>query len=120
MTTNSFVPKFYYLTMISNGQLAVVTTEEDHDYVIGQIVSFRVTAPYGMTQINNKQARILDIPSSNTFTIELDTTFYNPFIYPVSGRNTPPVVVPAASGISPTIYPKTIILDDAFDNVRVT
>lgn len=119
MVLHEFVPRFRYLTAITNAQYAVATFSEDHDYSDGEIVSFRVSKPFGMTEINNKQTRVIS-HTSNTITTEIDTSSWTPFVYPVVGQVTPPVVVPAGSGIIPTLYPSTINLEDVFDNRRVT
>lgn len=117
--TNRFFPRFRYISGISNEQHAVVTLTDAHDFVLNEIVSFRVTKPYGMTEINEKRAKVLEI-GDFTITIDIDTTYFTPFIYPVVGQNTPPVCVPVASGINNNPYLPFTILDDAFDNVRIT
>lgn len=120
MTTHRFFPRFRYISDISNEQYAVVTFTEAHDFIVNEIVSFRVTKPYGMKEINEKRAKVLEI-GDFTITIDVDTTYFTPFIYPVSGQNTPPVCVPVGSGIN-NLNPYLVfnILDDAFDNVRIS
>lgn len=120
MTTHRFFPRFRYISDITNEQYAIVTFTETHDYVVNEIVSFRVTKPYGMVEINEKKAKVIGI-GDFTITIDLNTMFFTPFIYPVSGQNTPPVCVPVASGIN-NLNPYLVftILDDSFDNVRIT
>lgn len=119
MTTNRFFPRFRYISGITNAQRAVVTFTDTHDYVVNEIVSFRVTQPYGMVEINEKRAKVLEI-GDFTIIVDIDTTYFNAFIYPVSGENTPPVCVPVASGINNSNpYFVFTILDDAFDNVRI-
>jgi hypothetical protein len=120
MTTNIFVPRYRYISGITNEQYAVVTFTDTHDFVLNEIISFRVTKPYGMFEINNKQAKVLEI-GDFTVTIDIDTSNFNTFIYPVSGQNTPPSCVPVASGINKdNPYFVFTILDDEFDNVRVS
>ncbi len=95
MTTNRFFPRFRYISDITNAQQAVVTFTE-------------------------KRAKVLEI-GDFTITIDIDTMIFNEFIYPVSGANTPPVCVPVASGInSSNPFLVFNILDDAFDNVRIS
>ncbi len=120
MTTNRFFPRFRYINAITNEQYALVTFTESHDFLVNEIVSFRVSKPYGMYEINERKAKVLEI-GDFTIRVYLDTTNFTPFIYPVSGQNTPPVCVPVGSGInlSNPFYVFTI-LDDAFDNVRVS
>jgi hypothetical protein len=110
------VPKFFYLSGITNAVQAVATFTEDHDYSIGEYVSFRVSQPYGMREINEQRGKVINL-TSNTITVDIETTFYTPFIYPVSGDNTPPHTVPAGSGVIPLYVPE-VNLFDAFDNLR--
>jgi hypothetical protein len=120
MTTHRFFPRFRYIDGITNEQYALVSFTEAHDFVLNEIVSFRVSKPYGMVEINERKSKVIGV---DTFTIrvEIDTTFYTPFIYPVSGQNTSPICVPVGSGIN-LANPFLVysILDDAFDNVRIT
>lgn len=112
-----FTPRWRYITDITNSQYCVITTSIDHDYTNGQIVSFRVSKPYGMVQINELSAKVLS-HTNDTITVDIDSSNFDHFIYPVSGQNTPPVVVPSASGVIPGSDPATVNLQDCFDNVR--
>jgi hypothetical protein len=116
---SSFVPPFSYVSGISQAQNAVATFTSAHDFSNGEYISFRVSKPYGMVEINNQRGLVL---ANDTFTVttDIDSSFYTPFIYPIDGSitpNTPPVAVPAGSGIIPNYAPATVTLFDAFDNV---
>lgn len=113
----ALVPRRKFITAITNAQYAVATFSEDHNFTDGEIVSFRVTKPYGMVEINNLQSKVLS-HTSNTITVDIDSTFWTPFIFPVAGLNSPPTCVPSASGIIPGSFPPTVNLEDCFDNVR--
>jgi len=117
MTNSRFEPRWQYVTDITNAQNAIVSTLDDHDFVDNELVSFRVEQAYGMRQINNLRGKVLS-HTNNSITINIDTMSFDPFIYPVSGENTPPVVVPVASGVDQSLFTPTVILNDAFDNVR--
>jgi hypothetical protein len=69
-----------------------------------------------MREINNQVGKVLLI-TSNTVTVDINTLDYSPFIYPVSGKNTPPQTIPAGSGVIPDVYPPTVNLIDVFDCV---
>ena len=113
---SDYTPFLNYITNITNSQFAQVTTIDDVPYSAGEIVSFRVSQPYGMTQINNLSSRVLSV-SSNTFVIELDTLSFAPFIYPPVGIVViPAVVVPAGSGVVPASPIPMTNLKDVFDN----
>ena len=111
------VPNLQYINAITLGTTTTFGFTANHNFSAGENVSFRVSKPYGTQELNNKKGTILSL-TSNTITVNLDSTNYTPFIYPVSGRNTPPVCVPSSSGIIPNSSPPTVNLEDAFDNVR--
>lgn len=119
MTTNQFLPRFRYINDITNEQYAVVTFTQTHDFIVSEIVSFRVSQPYGMPEINNLRAQVLIIDEF-TITINIDTSNFGLFIYPSVTASSPPVCVPVGSGIaldSPILV--HTILEDAFDNIRI-
>jgi len=112
---SAFIPALAYISSISNEQNAVVGFIDDHTFTAGEYVSFRVSRPYGMFEINNQRGLVQSI-TDTTITVDIDTTNYNDFIYPVEGDNTPPVCVPAGSGIIPGSNPSTVSLIDVFDD----
>lgn len=115
-TYSDYTPYLKDIIGITNAQLAQVDFGTEHPYTPGQIVSFRVSQPYGMIEINNRQARILSI-TSTTITVELDTTNFNAFVYPPVGIvEVAAQCVPAGSGIVPGLYTPTMNLEDVFDN----
>lgn len=114
-----YYPQFRYVTAITNSQYATVTFSDVHMFTPGEIIGMRVSKPYGMTEINNVNALVLSI-TPTTIKINVDTSNFTPFIYPVSGTNTPPVCVPSASGVIPGSNPPTVNLFDTFDNVPTT
>lgn len=107
-----FIPNLQYITNITNARPAVVTFLDDHNFFLGEWVSFRIPPANGMIQLNNEKARIIDL-TSDTITIAVDSLDFFPFIY-VQDPQTPCVAVPAGSGIPPgTAF---VTLEDAFDN----
>jgi hypothetical protein len=113
---SDYTPFILNITDISNAQRAVVTTVEDSPYSAGEIISFRVSAPYGMTEINNLSGRVLSV-SDNIFTVEIDTLGFNQFVYPPVGTVViPAVTVPVGSGRVPNSAVPMTNLQDCFDN----
>jgi hypothetical protein len=116
---STYTPFVTNITNITNSLQATVTTVETSPYTVGEIVSFRVSTPYGMTQINNLSSTVVEV-SSNTFTVDMDTLQFNPFVYPPVGQVVyPALAVPAGSGIVPNSSIPMTNLEDAFDNVPV-
>ena len=113
---SDYTPYATSITNINNSQQAVVTVVETPPYTIGEIVSFRVSRPYGMFEVNNVQAKVLAV-SGNDITVDLDTLGLNPFVYPPVGEVVyPALVIPAGSGVIPGLYTPTVNLEDNFDN----
>src|SRR5271166_1988586 len=99
--TSTFVPQFSFISSISQGQNTTVTFTAPSDFVVGEIVSFRVSQPYGTKELNNQTATVTNV-TSNTITVPIDSTNYTPFVF--VGDNSeafPALVVPAGSGIAP-------------------
>lgn len=105
---------------ITNSQLAVVNFGTAHPYSAGELLSFRVSKPYGMIEMNNLQGRVLAI-TSTTVIVDIDTLSFTAFVYPPVGVvEVPAQVVPAGSGIIPGLTPPTVNLEDVFDNRPIT
>lgn len=116
---HSIYPQLAYINAITNAQNAVVTFTSDIEFTDGEYVSFRVTKDFGMFQINQVRGKVLS-HTSDTITVDVDTSMWTPFTYAAidSAGSSPPLVVPAGSGIIPNYYPDTVNLEDSFDNRR--
>lgn len=117
MATNRIYPQLSFISGITNAQRAVATFTEDHDFIVGQIVSFNVTPAFGMFQIQGKKGKILSL-TSDTITVDIDTTTWDAFDYSVldDPGTTPPTCVPCSSGVLTSEYTPYVIFADAFDN----
>ena len=114
--SSNFVPAYSLIFDITQAQNAVVTFRSPHTFVVGEIVSFRVSRPYEMYQINNQQGTVI-ASTTSTITVDIDTTEYDEFFFTVNPVQLPAMCVPSASGIIPGSTPPTVCLEDAFDNV---
>ena len=110
-----FIPNLQYISNITQAAQAVVTFTEDHNFTLGEWISFRVPPPNGMIQLNNQKALIVSL-TPDTVTIAVDTLQFYPFIS-VEDPQIPCVAVPAGSGIPP--HANYVTLEDAFDNQPV-
>lgn len=117
-TLFQFVPNVQFINSISLGQTTIVGFTATHNFSVGENVSFRVTKPYGTVEINNLKGLVL-ATTSNSITVNIDSTNFTPFVYPVTGANSPPTCVPSSSGIIPGSNPATVNIFDAFDNERL-
>lgn len=78
-----FQPAMRIIDSITNSFPAVVTTTFDHQYITGTIVRLDIPLGFGMHQAN-QQTGPIEVTGSTTFTIAIDTTFYDPFSAPAT------------------------------------
>lgn len=127
---NRMYPRWRWITSISRAAEAVVNFSVNHNFTVGEIVSFRVPSEFGMDEINNLSARVLSVTNSSTassITIDLDTSGFTAFAFPTSAIAaagiSPAVCVPSSSGVIPDNGSATVPqqppgtnLLDSFDN----
>ncbi len=107
-----FIPNLQYISNITQASQAIVTFTANHNFTLGEWISFRIPPANGMIQLNNEKALII-VLTPTTVTINVDSLQFYPFISVVDPQ-VPCVAVPAGSGIPPgTGY---VTLEDAFDN----
>ena len=116
--TSNIYPQLMYISGVTNAQQAVVTFTADHEFTLGENVGFRVTKDFGMRELNQKIGKVIAV-TSDTITVNVDTTGYTPFTYALinTAGTTPPCCVPSSSSIIDGEYIPTVILSDAFDNL---
>lgn len=114
LTNPTFEPAVRDIAAITNSYPVVVTTTFAHSYLSGLIV--RIVIPvglgYGMEQLNQYVASII-VTGDTTFTMNTDTSNYDPFVIPMEAVNqplfTPAQVVPVGE--------LTSQLDQSFVNI---
>lgn len=106
------------IASITQSYPMVVTTTQDHDYVLGMKVTFLIPSNFGMVQLNGKNAQVSDL-TSDTLTIDLDSTNFTPFAYPspLPDAYTPPSVIPNSSGPYLPPLPLPYGNQDSFEGV---
>lgn len=107
-----FIPNLQYITNITQSSTAIVTFDDDHNFIEGEWISFRIPPANGMIQLNNQKALIISL-TPTTVTIAVDSLQFFPFIY-TQDPQIPCIAVPAGSGIPPGSG--MVTLEDAFDN----
>jgi hypothetical protein len=87
------------IASITNSNPCIVTTSFPHFYLPGLEVRFLIPIAFGMQQLNNFAAQII-AKTTNTFTLNLDSTRFGVFAYPnpLPNAYTPPTVIPNSSG----------------------
>lgn len=84
---------------ITNSFPMVVTTTVPHKYVAGLKVRFMIPSSFGMQELNQLEGQIISL-TSDTLTINLNSTNFTVFSYPNSlpSAYTLPSVIPTSSG----------------------
>lgn len=117
-----YYPRRRFITAITKAASAVITLSVTHGYTAGQAVRIYVPAGFGMTEINGLLGNITAInTTTNTITVDIDSTSFTTFAYPTSaiaaGGVSFPIVVPVGeTAINSTTFPYGNLLDDATDN----
>ncbi len=86
--SGTYTPAINDLEDVSQSNPALVTTSEEHNYVINQQVQFFIPPQWGMRQLNKLKGYILSIPSENEFVVNINTSQFDAFVIP-----TPPAFV---------------------------
>jgi hypothetical protein len=78
-----YQPAMRIISNITNANPAVVTTTFAHQYLTGTIVRLNFPPGYGMEQANQLTGEIV-VTSPTTFSINIDTTTFDPFMTPAT------------------------------------
>ena len=80
--SGTYIPFKCTITAITQGTTTVVTTSVNHGFVVGNQVQFNIPEQWGIFQLNGLKGLILSI-TSNTITVNIDSTKFDAFITPV-------------------------------------
>lgn len=87
-----YQPRSYFISDVALGILTTVTTETDHDYVVGQLVKLVIPPTYGCRGLNESQGYVISIPASNQVLVNINSSNnVNPFVN--SGQPTKPQIL---------------------------
>jgi hypothetical protein len=92
------IPGYLLIINITRANPCVVTIvdSDENTYIAGQCVHFSVPSSYGMTQISQQTGQIIAIDGLD-FSVDLDTTQFDAFVYPPNGLSQPASIAPAGS-----------------------
>lgn len=76
-----FIFKRREISDVTNTKDCLVTTVEEHGYELGQFVRLHVSPRYGMV-LNGVKTKIISIPSTTSFTTNLDNSQNNVYVTP--------------------------------------
>lgn len=112
-----YSPRNRVITNISQASQAIVTFAVDHGYQVGELITFRVTSDFGMTEIDGLRGEIVAIDAAdadgftNTVTVDIDTSAFTAFAWPAS------TAVPLTHPQAIPFGDDTGVLTGATDNV---
>jgi hypothetical protein len=96
------IPSSLTITAITQSTPMIITiaigtpTTEANTYIVGMAVRLFVPNTYGMFQANNLIGTITSISGSN-FTLNLDSSQFDPFVVPSGNVTQPATIAPAGS-----------------------
>ena len=93
-----YYPVARTISGITNAQNAAITFTEEHGYLVGQVLGFRVGTEWGMFQINERHGQVTSITSTTEVVVDVDSTNWDSFVTPGSPTKADPMSVPAWSG----------------------
>lgn len=75
-----YIPNFFFITDISIGVNAIITTSVDHNYAIGQQIRLLIPSNFGSRQLNERTAIVLSIPQLNQVLLNISSIGITPFV----------------------------------------
>jgi len=75
-----YMPSKFVITDITLGDPTIVTTEENHNYVIGQLVRLLIPSSFGTYQLNEQTAYVIAIPANDQVTLDISSVDMNSFV----------------------------------------
>lgn len=93
----NFKPRVFDISAITLGETTIVTTDVDHDYVIGQVVRLLIPYTYGSFQLNGMQGNVIAIPADDQVTLNIVSTNANAFVI---GSTTTPAQIAAIGDVN--------------------
>jgi len=87
-----YKPRFWFISTIARGRTTTVTTTQNQDFVVGQLVRFIIPASFGIRQLNEQKGYVLSIISPTQVVVDIDSTFMDAFTS--SSATTQPQILP--------------------------
>lgn len=89
----TFQPAMRLIANITNANHASITTTFDHNYLSGSFVRLYIPQACGMFQADKLVGQV-SVTGATTFTVDIDTTDFDPFIAPPVQPPPPPPIIP--------------------------
>ena len=117
-----FKPSKYWITKLTQASSAVVTLSVKHQLKVGEAVRFIVPAAFGMIEMNELVGNITAIDQStattNTITVDIDSSAFTAFAFPLSGAVpfTSALCIPFGETANSAIADPNLLDDSVFNN----
>lgn len=72
--TDDYQPSRFVISAVTLGTSTTITTTEEHNYAIGQLVRLLIPPTFGCRQLNEKTGYLLSIPSTTSFVLNIDSS----------------------------------------------
>lgn len=69
-----YEPSMFFIEDVTLGQTTIVTTTEDTNYVIGQLVRLLIPNAFGCTQLNESKGIVISLPAADQVEIAIDSS----------------------------------------------
>lgn len=117
-----YTPYLCNITAITQGNPAVVTTQETNAFVVGNLVTFQIPKVWGMWELDGLKGYVVAV-TSNTVTVEVDTSNFLPFANPGLPASTvinPAQILPIGSAntgyqANGNVQPENLTIPGAFE-----
>lgn len=81
--SGTYLPFNCDIDAITQAASAVVTTSEDHGFVVGNRVQFFIPSDFGMRQLNGKKGLVTAVPADDQIEVDINTIAFDAFSVPV-------------------------------------
>lgn len=78
--TEYYQPSRFVISAITLGQTTTVTTEENNNYVIGQLCRLIIPPSFGCRQLNEVSGYVISVPASNQVVLDIYSAGGDPYI----------------------------------------
>lgn len=88
-----YIPSRFVISDLVIGLNTLITTSEDHNYVLGQEIRVLIPPAYGCREISGKTGFVIKIPSDNQVLVNINSLGSNLFITsPSYTKNVPQIL----------------------------
>ena len=74
-----YQPSQFFISALVIGVRTLVTTTEDNNYQVGQLVRFIIAKENGTIQLNGQSGYVVEIPNPNQILVDIDSSSYDTF-----------------------------------------